>query len=161
MLNFDRQSYFVHYMIHLHAFATFDIRSRKSMQEILPWKQCYMSADLADYCFSKLKECTFTRWTCNFSYSSDKDNICLKDATFFLIFTIGLRLVLIVSLFLSKRKMIKLHPQFFTSICCWDQYSNFFPSFVDRKIAADQQNFVWEVQMIWSDATRSDGFGQV
>ena len=49
------------YMIHLHVFATFEIRSRKSMQEILSWQKCYTRRDLADYCFSKLKEHAFTR----------------------------------------------------------------------------------------------------
>ena len=105
------------YMIHLHAFATFDIRSRKSMSEIIPWKKSHTRRDLADFCFSKLKEYAFTRWSWIFSYSSDKRNICLGEATFLSIFTVGWRLVLIASLFLSKRKMIKLYPQFFTSIC--------------------------------------------
>ena len=96
------------YMIHLQAFATFELRSRKSVTRdaiklITPspsWKNTPLRGGV---------KC--------FSYSSDKRNICLEEAIFLSIFTVERRLVLIASLFLSKRKMIKLYPQFFAYIC--------------------------------------------
>ena len=71
------------YMIHLHGFATFDIRSRKSMQEIIPWKKCYRSRDLADYCFSKLKEYAFTRRSWKFFLFVGQTQYLFEGSNFF------------------------------------------------------------------------------
>ena len=71
------------YMIHLHAFATFDIWYRKSMQEIIPWKKCYRSRDLADYCFSKLKEYAFTKQSWKFFLFVGQTQYLFEGSNFF------------------------------------------------------------------------------
>lgn len=131
----------------------------KKYSAILPWKKCYIRRDLADYCFSKLEEYPFERQFSIFfvgrrQYFFHESNFFVNthhwvtscyDWKFTCIEKTNDSIVPII-----LHMKLLLRPVF-----------ELFSIFCGLKIFRRPTNLCWEMRMIWSDATRSGGFGQV
>ena len=133
----------------------------KKHSAILPRKKCYVRRDLADYYFSKLEEYAFAGQTSTFFFFVGRRQYLFHESNFFVItyhwvtscydwkFTcFGKANDWVVPTILHVKLLLRRIFELFSIFC-------------GLKFWRRPQNLCWEMRMIWSDATRSGGFGQV